>query len=184
MRRPAHFGHDLTLEAVRASVPVSCFAPSINRRLVLRRGSTAVEEETQLAESAEEGDEVAIATLLKAAETLGTTDPGTAADWAKRPRTGVTATPLAGASVAQTAVWSHAAGRGERRGVRRHCVAFGAPARQEAEVHLSVAGMFALSPDVRARPGAWLSPFPVSWAPMGTTPGAVVPQPGDSGPLQ
>jgi DNA-binding CsgD family transcriptional regulator len=148
------FRHDLILEAVRASVP-----PSVRRSLdrqaasvLLAGGALPVEVATQLAESAEPGDEVAITTLLKAAEALGVTDPGAAADLSKRaldlaPRRH----PLRGPLAARTAVWLHAAGR------REEAKAFAdtalhqvLPVEQEAEVHLSVAGMFALSPDVRA----------------------------------
>ena len=110
------FGHDLILEAVRASVPVSV-RRSLDRQaasVLLAGGALPVEVATQLAESAEPGDEVAVTTLLKAAEALGTTDPGSAADLSQRalelaPRRH----PLRGPLVAQTAVWLHAAGRGE-----------------------------------------------------------------------
>ncbi len=148
------FGHDLTLEAVRASVPVSVLR-SLDRQaaaVLLAGGALPVEVATQLAESAEPGDEVAITTLLKAAEALGTTDPGAAADLGQRaldlaPRRH----PLRGPLVAQTAVWLHAAGRGEE--AKRFAdtalhQAF--PAAEEAEVRLSIAGMFAISSDVRA----------------------------------
>ncbi len=116
------------------------------------RGALPVEVATQLADSASPGDEVAITTLLKAAEALGPTDPGSAADLSQRalalaPRRH----PLRGPLVAQTAVWLHAAGRGEE--AKRFAdtalhQAF--PPEQEAEVRLSIAGMFAISPDVRA----------------------------------
>ena len=61
---------------------------------------------------------------------------------------------LRGPLVAQTAVWLHAAGRGEE--AKRFAdtalhQAF--PPEQEAEVRLSIAGMFAISPDVRAEEG-------------------------------
>src|SRR3984957_19218394 len=76
------FGHDLILEAVRASIPVSV-RRSLDRQaasVLLARGALPVEVATRLAESASPGDEVAITTLLKAAEALGETDPGAAAD--------------------------------------------------------------------------------------------------------
>jgi DNA-binding CsgD family transcriptional regulator len=148
------FGHDLTLEAVRASVPVSV-RRSLDRQaasVLLAGGALPVEVATQLAESASPGDEVAITTLFKAAEALGATDPGAAADLGQcalelAPRRHRLRGPL----VAQTAVWLHAAGRGEE------AKAFADTAlhqaflpEQEAEVRLSVAGMFALSSDVRA----------------------------------
>ncbi len=108
------FGHDLTLEAVRASVPGSV-RRSLDRQaaaVLLAGGALPVEVATQLADSAAPGDEVAITTLCKAAETLGATDPGAGADLSQRalelaPRRHRLRRPL----VAQTAVWLHAGGR-------------------------------------------------------------------------
>jgi DNA-binding CsgD family transcriptional regulator len=148
------FGHDLTLEAVRASIPVSV-RRSLDRQaasVLLARGALPVEVATQLAESAEPGDEVAVTTLLRAAEALGTTDPGEAADLSQRalelaPRRHALRGPL----VAQTAVWLHAAGRGEEAKAFADTALHQAfPPEHEAEVRLSIAGMFALSSDVRA----------------------------------
>jgi DNA-binding CsgD family transcriptional regulator len=148
------FGHDLTLEAVRASIPVSV-RRSLDRQaasVLLARGALPEEVATQLAESASPGDEVAITTLLKAAEALGATDPGAAADLSQRalelaPRRH----PLRGPLVAQTALWLHAAGRGEEAKAFADTALHEAfPPEQEAEVCLSIAGMFALSSDVRA----------------------------------
>ncbi len=148
------FGHDLILEAVRASVPVSV-RRSLDRQaasVLLAGGALPVEVATQLAESAEPGDEVAITTLSKAAEALGATDPGAAADLSQRaidlaPRRH----PLRGPLVAQTAVWLHAAGRGEAAKAFADTALHQAlPSEQEAEVRLSIAGMFAISSDVRA----------------------------------
>ena len=67
------FGHDLIFEAVRASVPLSV-RRALDRQaaaVLLAAGALPVEVATQLAASAERGDEVAITTLLKAAEALG-----------------------------------------------------------------------------------------------------------------
>ncbi len=148
------FGHDLTLEAVRASVPGSV-RRSLDRQaasVLLARGALPVEVAARLAESAEPGDEVAITTLFRAAETLGATDPGAAADLSQRalelaPRRH----PLRGPLVAQTAVWLHAAGRGEEAKAFADTALHEAfPPEQEAEVRLSIAGMFAISSDVRA----------------------------------
>ena len=148
------FGHDLTLEAVRASVPVSVLR-SLDRQaasVLLAGGALPVEVATQLAESAEPGDEVAIATLLKAAEALGTTDPDAAADLGQRALDLASwRHPLRGPLVAQTAVWLHAAGRGEdAKAFADTALHQVFPAEQEAEVRLSIAGMFAISSDVRA----------------------------------
>jgi hypothetical protein len=148
------FGHDLILEAVRASLPVSV-RRSLDRQaasVLLAGGALPVEVATQLAESAQPGDEVAITTLLKAAEALGATDPGTAADLGKRalelaPRQHHLRGPL----VAQTAVWLHAAGRAEEaKAFAESALHQVLPSEQEAGVRLSIAGMFALSPDMRA----------------------------------
>ena len=148
------FGHYLTLEAVRASVPVSVLR-SLDRQaasVLLAGGALPVEVATQLAESAEPGDEVAISTLLKAAEAVGTTDPGVAADLGQRAlELASLRHPLRGPLVAQTAVWLHAAGRGEdAKAFADSALHQVFPAEQEAEVRLSVAGMFAMSSDVRA----------------------------------
>jgi DNA-binding CsgD family transcriptional regulator len=148
------FGHDLTLEAVRASIPGSV-RRSLDRQaasVLLARGALPVEVATQLAESSAPGDEVAITTLFKAAEALGATDPGAAADLSQRalelaPRRHTLRGPL----VAQTAVWLHAAGRGEKAKTFANTALHETfPPEQEAEVRLSLAGMFSLSPDARA----------------------------------
>jgi DNA-binding CsgD family transcriptional regulator len=151
------FGHDLIFQAVRASVPLSV-RRALDRQaaaVLLAAGALPVEVATQLAASAEPGDEVAITTLLKAAEALGTTDPGAAADLSQRalelaPRQH----PLRGPLVAETALWLHAAARGEEaKAFADTALRDVLPAAQEAEVRLSIAGMFAISPDVRAETG-------------------------------
>jgi DNA-binding CsgD family transcriptional regulator len=148
------FGHDLIRDAVRASVPLAA-RRALDRQaavVLLAEGALPVEVATQLAVSAEPGDEVAIRTLFKAAEALGTTDPGAAADLSQRalelaPRKHVLRGPLA----AQTAIWLHAAARSEEaKSFADTALREVLPPEQEAEVHLSIAGMFAISPDVRA----------------------------------
>jgi DNA-binding CsgD family transcriptional regulator len=148
------FGHDLILEAVRGSMPVSV-RHALDRQaalVLLNGGALPVEVATQLAASAEPGDEVAIATLLKAAEALGTTDPGTAADLGQRAlELASRQHALRGPIVAQTAVWLHAAARGaEAKSFADTAMRQVLPPEQEAEVCLSIAGMYALSPDERA----------------------------------
>ena len=72
------FGHDLIREAVRASSPVPV-RRALDRQaadVLLARGALPVEVAQQLADSAEPGDETAIATLLQAADALGSTRPG------------------------------------------------------------------------------------------------------------
>ncbi|MDX6564986.1 MAG: hypothetical protein QOE10_648, partial [Gaiellales bacterium] len=148
------FVHDLTFEAVRASVPLSV-RRTLDRQaatVLLAGGALPVEVALQLADSAEPGDEVAIATLLKAAEVLGPTDPGAAANLGGRalelaPRHH----PLRGPLVAGTAVWLHAAARSEEaKAFADTALRQVLPPGQEAEVRLSIASMFSLSPDTRA----------------------------------
>ena len=148
------FGHDLIRDAVRASVPLPA-RRALDRQaavLLLAKGALPVEVATQLAVSAEPGDDVAIRTLFKAAEALGTTDPGAAADLSQRaldlaPRKHALRGPLA----AQTAIWLHAAARSEEaKSFADTALREVLPPEQEADVHLSIAGMFAISPDVRA----------------------------------
>ncbi len=151
------FHHDIIRDAVRASLPVSA-RRALDRQaadVLLAAGATPVEVATQLAASAELGDELAITTLLKASEALAMSDPGAAADLSRRglelaPRRH----PLRGPLVAQTAVLLHEAGRVEEaRAFADTSLREALPSEQEAEVRLSIAGMFALSPDVRVDAG-------------------------------
>ena len=151
------FWCDLMFEAVRASVPVTV-RRALDRQaaqVLLAAGACPVEVATQLAASAEPGDEIAITTLLRAAEALGATDPGAAADLSQHvlklvPRRHA----LHGSLVAETAVWLHAAGRGEEaKAFADTALRDVLPPAQEAEVRLSIAGMFSISPDVRAENG-------------------------------
>jgi DNA-binding CsgD family transcriptional regulator len=148
------FGHDLIREAVRASVALPA-RRALDRQaaaVLLAEGALPVEVATQLSASAEPGDEVAIGTLFKAAEALGITDPGAAADLSHRalelaPRKHALRGPL----VAQTAIWLHAAARSEEaKSFADTALREALPPQQEAGVRLSIAGMFAISPDVRA----------------------------------
>jgi DNA-binding CsgD family transcriptional regulator len=151
------FWHDLTREAVRASVPVTA-RRALDRQaavVLLEAGALPVEVAVQLAASAEVGDEVAIATLLEAAEALVTTDSGTAAQFGRRALEIAPAHhPQRGEIVATTAIALHIAGDSEQ------AIAFAdralretLPALQEAEVRLSIAGMFAISPEIRIGAG-------------------------------
>ncbi len=151
------FWHDLTREAVRASVPVTA-RRALDRQaavVLLEAGALPVEVAVQLAASAEVGDEVAITTLLEAAEALVTTDSGTAAQFGRRALAIAPAHhPQRGEIVATTAIALHIAGDSEQ------AIAFAdralretLPALQEAEVRLSIAGMFAISPEIRIGAG-------------------------------
>jgi DNA-binding CsgD family transcriptional regulator len=148
------FGHDLIREAVRASSPVPV-RRALDRQaadVLLARGALPVEVAEHLADSAEPGDETAIATLLQAADALGTTDPATAAKLAGRAlELAPVRHPLRGPLVARRAISLFAAGLGEE-GRRfadtalRHVL----PAEEEGRVRFSVASMFDISPDLRA----------------------------------
>src|SRR5216684_4707925 len=151
------FWHDLTREAVRASVPVTA-RRALDRQaavVLLEAGALPVEVAAQLAASAEVGDEVAITTLLDAAKALVTTDPGTAAQFGQRALEIAPAHyPQRGEIVGTTAIALHIAGNSEQ------AIAFAdralretLPALQEAEVRLSIAGMFAISPEIRIGAG-------------------------------
>jgi len=148
------FGHDLIREAVRASSPVPV-RRALDRQaadVLLARGALPVDVAQQLADSAEPGDETAIATLLQAADALGTTDPGTAAELAGRALELAPARhPLRGPLVARRAVSLFAAGLGEEgRRFADTALRQVLPAEEEARVRFSVASMFDLSPDLRA----------------------------------
>ncbi|MCW3062906.1 MAG: LuxR family transcriptional regulator, partial [Solirubrobacterales bacterium] len=147
------FQHDLIREAVRRSS-----APSARRALdrqaadvMLAGGALPIEVAIQLGSSAAPGDEVAITTLLKAAEALATTDPGASADLSRR---GLELTPerhsLRGPLVVQAAMSLHAAGRiEEAKAFADNAMRAVLPAPEEAEVRLGIAGMWLVSPDVR-----------------------------------
>ena len=147
------FQHDLIREAVREACAPSA-RRAIDRQAVdvmLASGALPAEVATQLAESAVPGDEVAVSTLLAAAEALATTDPGASADLSSaalelipdRHR-------LRGPLVVQAAMSLHAAGRiDEAKIFADNALRDVLPAAEEARVRLGIAGMWLLSPDVR-----------------------------------
>jgi DNA-binding CsgD family transcriptional regulator len=148
------FGHDLIREAVRASSPVPV-RRALDRQaadVLLARGALPLEVAQQLADSAEPGDETAIATLLQAADSLGTTNPRTAAELAGRALELAPARhPLRGPLVARRAISLFAAGLGEDgRQFADTALRQVLPAEEEARVRFTVASMFDLSPDLRA----------------------------------
>jgi DNA-binding CsgD family transcriptional regulator/tetratricopeptide (TPR) repeat protein len=151
------FWHDITREAVRASVPMTA-RRALDRQaagVLLEAGALPVEVASQLAASAEPGDEVAIETLLDAARALVTTDPETAAAFGRRAlEIAPTHHPQRGEIVGTTAIALHIAGDSDQ------AIAFADDALrailspvQEAEVRLSIAGMFAISPEIRISAG-------------------------------
>ena len=147
------FEHDLVRDAVRTSVSAAV-RRELDRRgadVLLARGALPVEVATQLARSAEPGDEVAIATLAAAAEQLGTTDPAASAELAERALELAAANdPRRGPLVARRAISMFAAGLSvEAKQYADISLRQALPAEQEAQVRLSIASMFVISPDVR-----------------------------------
>jgi DNA-binding CsgD family transcriptional regulator len=148
------FRHDIIREAVRGSL-LSPVRRAVDRQaadVLLARGALPVEVATQLVESAEPGDDLAIETALKATAVLGASDPAAAADLAAKaldltPRRH----PLRGPLVAQRVVSLFAAGLAEEgKRFADSALRQAMPTEEEARVRVSVAGMFDLSPEVRA----------------------------------
>ncbi|MGA8546549.1 MAG: AAA family ATPase [Mycobacterium sp.] len=80
------FRHDLLREATRQSLPQS-LRRAMERQsatVMLEMGAAPEEVATQLARSAEVGDQAAIAALRQAAQSLAYSDPGAASDLSKR----------------------------------------------------------------------------------------------------
>jgi DNA-binding CsgD family transcriptional regulator len=151
------FRHDLIREAVLETLPSGAHR-ALQRQaadVLLSLGAPPVEVAAQLATSADFGDLVAVASLRRAASQLSGSAPSAAADLSARaleltPREEPTYAEL----VAETAVLLHAAGRvaegSEFANEALHAVL---PVEQEAAVRLSIAGMYSLSPDIRAETG-------------------------------
>jgi DNA-binding CsgD family transcriptional regulator len=148
------FSHDLNRETVRGSLPSSA-VQALDRQVataLLDAGALPVEVASQLASSATPGDQVAISTLMKASDALSGTDPGQGATLARRALDLTPAHhPLRGPLVARIAILLHAAGQIEEAkafadGALRQAL----PAGQEAEVRLTIARLFSISPEVRA----------------------------------
>src|SRR5882724_5933872 len=151
------FRHDIIREAVRDSTTVSA-RRALDRQAVdvlLAAGAIPVEVAAQLATSAEPGDEVAIGLLKDAADALGPRDPAAAAELSCHALDLVPdGHPAIAPLVATTTVLLHAAGKADdaQAYARKHLRNV-VPAAEEAAVFLSLASMFALSPDVRADAG-------------------------------
>jgi DNA-binding CsgD family transcriptional regulator/tetratricopeptide (TPR) repeat protein len=151
------FWHDITRGAVREAIAASA-RRSLDRwaaGVLLRSGALPVEVAMQLAASAEPGDEVAVATLLDAAKALMATDSATAAAFGRRAlEIAPGYHPLRGEIVSTTAIALHIAGNSDEaidfanRALRETF-----PPAQEAEVRLGIAGMFAISPEIRINAG-------------------------------
>jgi DNA-binding CsgD family transcriptional regulator len=148
------FCHDLIREGARSSSP-SAVRRGLDRQAVdvlLARGVLPVEVAQQLATSAEPGDDMAIATLLEVANTLGVTDPSAAADLTGRALELAPARhPLRGPLVARRAISMFAAGfADDARRFADTALRQSLPPEEEARVRWTIAGMFNISPDIRA----------------------------------
>jgi len=149
------FRHDIIREAVRGSLlpPVRRAVDRQAADVLLAHGALPVEVATQLVESAEPGDDVAIETALKATQILGASDPAAAAELAAKT---LDLTPLRhtlrGPLVARRVVSLFAAGLAE--GGKRFAdsaLRQAMPSEEEARVRVSVASMFDLSPEIRSK---------------------------------
>lgn len=80
------FRHDLLREATRQSLPQSLRRAMERQsaKIMLDMGAAPEEVATQLARSAEVGDQAAIAALRQAAQSVANSDPGAAADLSRR----------------------------------------------------------------------------------------------------
>jgi DNA-binding CsgD family transcriptional regulator len=147
------FSHDLIRQAVRSSQPVTA-VHALDRQAaaaLIAAGALPVEVATQLASSASPGDDVAVTMLMKAADDLGATDPGQAADLATRALELTSDShPLRGPLVARIAVLLHAAARtDEATKFADTALHDTLPVDQEAQVRLGIAKLFSLSAEAR-----------------------------------
>jgi DNA-binding CsgD family transcriptional regulator len=148
------FVHDLAREAARGALP-DAVRRALDREaadVLLAGGALPAEVAAQLAVSAEPGDIAAVRILADAAESLGMTDPSASADIAEAALSLIPPRhPLRSALVARRTVSLFAAGRsGEAHAFADKALRQALPAEQEAAVRLSLAAMFAISPDDRA----------------------------------
>jgi DNA-binding CsgD family transcriptional regulator len=161
------FRHDIIREAVRGSLlpPVRRAVDRQAADVLLAHGALPVEVATQLVESAEPGDDVAIETALEATQILGASDPAAAAELAAKTLDLTPSRhPLRGPLVAQRVVSLFAAGLAEEgKRFADSALRQAMPIEEEARVRVSVASMFDLSPEIRsdnARAGLALPSLP------------------------
>ena len=161
------FRHDIIREAVRGSLlpPVRRAVDRQAADVLLAHGALPVEVATQLVESAEPGDDVAIETALKATQILGASDPAAAAELAAKTLDLTPLRhPLRSPLVAQRVVSLFAAGLAEEgKRFADSALRQAMPSEEEARVRISVASMFDLSPEIRsenARAGLALPSLP------------------------
>ncbi len=151
------FRHDIIRDAVRDTITVTA-RRALDRQAVdvlLAAGAVPVEVAAQVATSAEPGDEIAVGLLKDAADALGPRDPAAAAELSCSALALIPAGhSAAGPLIATTTVLLHAAGKtDDAEAFARKHLRDVVPVAEEAAVFLSLASMFALSPDVRADAG-------------------------------
>jgi DNA-binding CsgD family transcriptional regulator len=151
------FRHDILRDAVLESVPVAGRA-ALQRQGVdalLVGGAPPLEVAAQLAASAQPGDSAAVDVLVRAVRMLGTSDPSAAARLGEQTLKLIKGEdPRRGPLVAETALLLHAAGQLDEGRVFAETALRGLlPVDQESEVLFSIAGMFALSADMRTEAG-------------------------------
>jgi DNA-binding CsgD family transcriptional regulator len=149
------FRHELIRDAVRGSLlaPVRRALDRQAADVLLARGALPVEVAAQLVESADPGDDVAIATVYEAAQALSITNPASAAEFAaKALELAPLRHPLRGPLVARRVVSLFAASlTDEGKQFADSTLRQALPAEEEGRVRFSVASMFDLPPDVRAQ---------------------------------
>jgi DNA-binding CsgD family transcriptional regulator len=147
------FRHDLIREAVRGSIP-GPVRRALDRQaadVLIERGALPTEVASQLAESAEPGDDAAIEIILRAAQVLANSDPNGAAQLAATALDLAPMNTLRGPLVACRAVCLFAAGQAdEGKRFADSALRQALPAREEARVRFSIASMFDISPEIRA----------------------------------
>jgi DNA-binding CsgD family transcriptional regulator len=137
------FRHDLLREATRQSLPHS-LRRAMERQsatIMLETGSAPEEVATQLARSAEVGDQAAIAALREAAQSVANSDPSAASDLSKRAVELLPAgDPARGSLVAETVVRLNRATRyDEAQALADSALAMQLSQDDEAEIRLRMA---------------------------------------------
>jgi DNA-binding CsgD family transcriptional regulator len=151
------FRHDLLREGVLESLPEQELRVLQRRaaEVLLAGGAGPLEVAARLVASAVPGDAVAVSTLFSAAWAVAAADPSAAADLGREAlRLAAPADAIRADVVSASALWLHAAGRlDEGRALTDGALREALTPIQEGRVRLSIAGMFSLSPDERARAG-------------------------------
>ena len=142
--RRLQFRHELLREAVLDTLGISIRRALLREAatVLLESGAQPVEVATQLAESAERGDTLAIATLRAASKTMAASDGGTAAELALRALDLTEIDdPERTSLVAESLVLLHASLRhDEARELASTALKTGLSGEAEAEIRLSLSG--------------------------------------------